>query len=239
MRRTLRTLVVTALKGGSGKTTVASHLALAAFWRGVDTLVVDIDPQHSISDLLAAREQAGPACIVSTGPKLLAAKFAAVGLGKQLMIIDTPAAMVEDVSEAIVLADYAVLVVRPTLLDISGLVRTYRMVRRLGKPCAVVVNQAPVPREGSEAPLVKRALKGLDYMGAPLAPVIVRSRNIYQTALERGLSAEETNDKAAAQDIAALWDFVWAEISATPDTAGVSPEMAQAAAILGSGEGPA
>jgi chromosome partitioning protein len=232
----LRTVVVTALKGGSGKTTVASHLALAAFWRGVDTLVVDIDPQHSISDLLAAREQPGPACIVSSGPKLLAAKFAAVGLGKQLMIIDTPAALIEDVSEAIVLADYAVLVVRPTLLDISGLVRTFRMVKRLGKPCVVVVNQAPVPREGSEAPLVKRALKGLDYMRAPLAPVIIRSRAIYQTALERGRSAEEMNDKSAARDIAALWDFVWTEISATPDAAGVSPEMAQAAAMLGSSD---
>jgi chromosome partitioning protein len=210
----LRTVAVIALKGGSGKTTVATHLALAAHLRGVDTLVVDIDPQRSAENILSARSETGPACIASTGAKLMAAQFAAIGLRKQLLIVDTPAGMVEDVSEAIVLADYAVLVVRPTLIDLSGLARTFMMVRRLGKPATVVVNQAPTAREGVEPPLVKRALRGLEYMQAPVAPVIVRSRSIYQTALETGRSAEESSDTAAAEEIAALWAFVDAEIAA-------------------------
>ena len=58
--------------------------------------------------------------MISTGATLMAAQFAAVGLKKQLMIIDTPAGAVEDVSEAVVLADLAVLVVRPTLLGPLG-----------------------------------------------------------------------------------------------------------------------
>jgi chromosome partitioning protein len=157
----LRTIAVISLKGGSGKTTVATHLALAAHLRGVDTLVVDIDPQHSVQDVLGARQDPGPSCITSTGAKLLAAQFAAVGLKKELMILDTPAGALEEVSEAIVLADFAVMVVRPTLLDIAGLVRTLRMVRQLGKPATVVVNQAPPQRENVEPPLVRRALRGL------------------------------------------------------------------------------
>jgi chromosome partitioning protein len=212
----LRTVAVIALKGGSGKTTVAAHLALAAHRRGVETMVVDMDPQHSARDVLSAREEPGPACVLSTGPKLLAAKFAAVGLHKQLLIVDTPAGAVEDVSEAVVLADYVVLVVRPTLMDIAGLVRSLQVVRRLGKPSTVVVNQAPVPREAIEAPLVKRALRGLEYMQAPIAPVIVRARAIYQTSLERGRSAEESSDKAAAREIAALWAYVESQIDALP-----------------------
>ena len=63
----MRTVAVIALKGGSGKTTVATHLALAAHLRGVDTLVVDIDPQRSAENILSARMQTGPACIASTG----------------------------------------------------------------------------------------------------------------------------------------------------------------------------
>jgi chromosome partitioning protein len=109
------------------------------------------------------------------------------------------------------------MVVRPTLLDIAGLVRTYQMVRRLGKPATVVVNQAPVAREKVEAPLVKRALLGLDYMQAPVAPVIVRNRSVYQTALERGRSAEEMTDKAAAAEIAALWDFIESALAPPPE----------------------
>ena len=150
-----------ALKGGSGKTTVATHLALAAHLRGLKTLLVD-----------------------------------------------TAAGAVEDVSEAIVLADAAVMVVRPTLLDIAALARTLAIVRRLRKPSTVVVNQAPVAREGVEAPVVKRALRALEYMRLPIAPVILRSRSVYQTAVETGRSAEEMADQAAASEVAALWDYI-------------------------------
>jgi len=114
----LRTIAVIALKGGSGKTTVAMQMALAAHWRGHDVMVVDIDPQHSAHDILSAREEPGPGCVVSTGPKLLSAKFAAMGLNKDLLFVDTPAGAIEEVTEAIVLADYVILIVRPTLLDI-------------------------------------------------------------------------------------------------------------------------
>src|SRR5436190_668063 len=95
---TLRTIAVISLKGGSGKTTVATHLALAAHRRGLDTLVADIDPQLSAQQILSAREEPGPQCLAVTGAKLLSAQFAAVGLGKDLLIIDTQAGAVEDVS---------------------------------------------------------------------------------------------------------------------------------------------
>jgi chromosome partitioning protein len=201
-------LAVIALKGGSGKTTVAAHLALAAHLRGLDTLVVDIDPQASSHQVLSARVGPGPECLTSTAGRLMAAQLAAVGLKKDLLIIDTPAGAVEDVSEAIVLADAAVMVVRPTLLDIAALARTLALVRRLRKPSTVVVNQAPVAREGVEAPVVRRALRALEYMRLPVAPVIVRSRAIYQTAIETGRSAEEMADQAAVREIASLWDYV-------------------------------
>jgi chromosome partitioning protein len=213
----LRTVAVIALKGGSGKTTVATHLALAAHLRGVDTQVVDIDPQRSAENILSARRGAGPRCVIGSGLTLMAAQFAALGLHKRLMIIDTPAGAVEDVSEAIVLADFTVLVVRPTLIDLSGLARSLLMVRRLGKPSTVVMNQAPFARENIEPPLVKRALRGLDYMKAPVAPVILRARSIYQTALETGRSVEETTDAAAAKEVAALWAFIEGEITTGPN----------------------
>lgn len=204
----LKTLAVIALKGGSGKTTVATHLALAAYRRGLDTLLVDTDPQFSARDILSARESPGPAWVESSGRNVLAAQFAALAERKDLLIVDTPAGVVETVSEAIVVADFVLMVARPTLIDLSGLARTLMLVRRLGKANAVVVNQAPVARENVEAPLVKRAMKGLDYMKVDVAPAILRSRAMYQVALERGRSVEEGTDHHAAREIAALWDYV-------------------------------
>jgi chromosome partitioning protein len=215
----LRTLAVIALKGGSGKTTVATHLALAAHLRGVATLVADVDPQRSAQNILASRVASGPDCVATTGASLLSTQFAAVGLKKQLLVVDTPAGMVEDVTEAVVLADLCVMVVRPTLIDLSGLARTLTLVRRLAKPAIVVMNQAPTAREGVEPPLVARALRGLDYMQVVTAPTILRSRTIYQTALETGRSAEESGETAAATEVAALWTYVEAtlEVAAEDD----------------------
>ena len=47
-----------------------------------------------------------------------------------------------------------------------------------------------------------------------MAPVVLRSRTVYQTALETGRSAEEMPDKAAAREAAALWDFVQGRLAA-------------------------
>jgi chromosome partitioning protein len=205
----LRTIAVIALKGGSGKTTVATHLALAAYLRGLDVLVADSDPQGSAKDVLGMREGEGPQCVPTpTGPKLLAAQFDAARRQRDLLIVDTTAAVIDDVGEAVVLSDLCILVVRPTMLDLTGLVRTLLLVRKMRKPAVVVMNQAPVPRESVEAPVVKRMRRGLDYMRAPMAPMVLRQRSAYQTSLERGRSVEETHDPAAAKEVSALWSFV-------------------------------
>jgi len=204
----MRTVAVVALKGGSGKTTIAAHLALAAHLRGLKVLVADTDPQRSTMEVLGARATPGPETLAASGAGLLAAKFGAERTGKDLMIVDTAAGALEDASEALVLADFAVVVVRPTLLDLHALARTMTLVSRLKKPFTVVVNQAQPAREGVEAPQVVRAMKALSYMRVSIAPVIVRARTIYQTALETGRTAEELQDAAAAREMAALWDYV-------------------------------
>lgn len=204
----MRTIAVIALKGGSGKTTVATHIALAAHLRGLKALVADIDPQRSASEILKARGAGAPHSVSTDGAGLFAAQIAAVGADIDAMVIDTAAGAVEEVGQAIVLADLSLLVVRPTLLDIAATVRTVDIVRRLRKPILVVVNQAPVPRDGVEPPTVKRALKALEFMRLPIAPAILRSRAIYQTALETGRSAEETLDVNATREVAELWAFI-------------------------------
>lgn len=219
----MHTIAVIALKGGSGKTTIATHLALAAYLRGVPTTVIDIDPQHSASDILSAREQAGPDRVLTSGRGLLAAQIEALRGQSRLVVIDTPAGAIDELGQALAVADFAVLVVRPTLIDLAGLARTLKIVRQLKKPSIVVLNQAPVAREAIEPPLVQRALRALAYMNAAVAPSIVRSRSIYQTALERGRSAEEMGDRAAIREIGELWQFIEAQLPAR----GVGPAPAR------------
>jgi chromosome partitioning protein len=204
----LRTIAVIALKGGSGKTTMATHMALAAHMRGFSTFVADIDPQRSASEVLQAREGDGPRWVSTSGSELFATQMSAASSGVDAMVIDTAAGAVEDLMHAIVLADLSLLVVRPTLLDLSAAARTVSVVRRVKKASLIVVNQAPVARDGVEPPVVKRALRALEYMRLMVAPSIIRTRSVYQTALEVGRSAEEAADANAAREIEELWAFV-------------------------------
>ncbi len=73
----MRTIAVIARKGGAGKTTVATQLALAAHLRGYVTLLADIDPQRSSTQVMAARAGAGPDCADTSGSRLAALQMSA------------------------------------------------------------------------------------------------------------------------------------------------------------------
>jgi chromosome partitioning protein len=203
----MRTLAVIARKGGSGKTTVAINLAIAAHRRGLNTLLADSDPQRSAVDVLKGRRAIdGPAVVETVSLRLCALQASSVRAGIDAFVIDTPAGEVEELAHAIVLADVSVLVIRPTLLDFAALLRTLQVVRQLRKRAVVVLNQAPPTRAGVEPPAVRKALEVLRLLRLPASPVILRTRAVYQAALERGCSAEEqTGDVAAAKEIDDLW----------------------------------
>ena len=203
----MRTIAIIARKGGSGKTTVALNLAIAAHRRGLTAVVADSDPQRSSVDLMR-RRQGGPLVVETSGRDLFSLQAASVRNGVDTLIIDTPAAQEADLSNAIVLADLSLFVVRPTLVDFYSLARTLRVARHLHKPSLVVLNQAPYQRGGVEPPAVRNALAALELMRLPVSPAILRMRAAYPSALARGCSAEEYSDEAAASEIEQLWSNV-------------------------------
>jgi len=87
----MRTIAVIARKGGSGKTTLATHLALAGHLRGRSVVLADADPQRSSTETLRLRTAPGPRVIETSGPKLFALKVASMREGADLLVIDTPA----------------------------------------------------------------------------------------------------------------------------------------------------
>jgi chromosome partitioning protein len=205
----MRTIAVIARKGGSGKTTVAVHMAIAAHLRGRRVLLGDADPQRSSSVVLKARRGPGPHVVETSGPKLFALQVSALRSEVDAFLIDTAAGAEEDVAHAIVLADLSLLVIRPTFLDFAAAIRTAEVLRRLHKPGVIVLNQAPVSRGGAEPPLVKKAHEALRMMRLPVAPTILRSRAAYQSALETGCSVEELGATSpAAEEVSQLWSFV-------------------------------
>ena len=70
----MRTIAVVSMKGGSGKTTVAAHVAAAAAHQGRRVALLDTDPQQSASRWGDRRDAAVPV-VLTVPPSRLAAEL--------------------------------------------------------------------------------------------------------------------------------------------------------------------
>src|SRR4051794_14631134 len=120
----MKTIAVIARKGGSGKTTVAVNLAIAAHRRAWRARLVDTDPQGSAVEVLKVRKRSGPQIVQMSGEELFELERDGAEGPVDITILDTPAASEDAIGHAIALASLSLLVVRPTFLDLAATLQT-------------------------------------------------------------------------------------------------------------------
>ena len=129
--------------------------------------------------------------------------------GADLLVIDTPAAAIDEIAHAIAVSTLAIIVVRPTFLDLATTLQTAQILRSLRKPGLILLNQAQPARAGVEASSVLRAQEALQLIRLPVVPTPLRSRVAYQLALSSGRSVQEYEpDGAASQEVHRAWSFI-------------------------------
>jgi chromosome partitioning protein len=202
----MKTLAILSRKGGAGKTTLALHLAVQAVAGGRRVALVDADPQRSAADWWRTREADAPELVEVDPGDLAAVVRAAEEAGFDLVVIDTRPSAEADAQEAAQVADLALVVVRPSILDLRAVNATVATVHAAGTPGLVVVNQAPPARGIAEAALTREALDALQGFGLPVATTIIHARAAFGAALIDGRAVLELEpDGKAAGEIAALW----------------------------------
>ena len=215
----MHTVVLATQKGGSGKSTLAIGLAVAAIEDEHRVPPIDTDQQGTVSNWGRRRTLAEPLieCVASRIEIERALRLAKRN-GITLAVIDTPATNNALSVSAIGAADLCLIPARPSPADIEAALPTLDVVRKLGKPFAFVLNQAP-PRgyRPSEATVA------LSAAGVLASPFIVQ-RNDHQDALGNGFAVTEFAPQAkAAEEIRRLWQWVWEKLSVQTIDHGSTP----------------
>jgi len=228
----MHTIAMVSRKGGTGKSTLAIGLAVAAMEAGHTVCVLEADPLGTVSNWRRRRTAAGPTVeTVHDGYALFHRVPELARRGVTLTIVDTAGGWSDACSGALAAADFCLIPVRPSPADIEAAAPALAAVRESGKPFAFVLNQvqARSARLNAAAGSLGERAVALKIANVLALPAIVL-RNDQQDALGLGLAVTEyaPGGKSAA-DIRRLWQWVWARLAPVAQPGAEAPADAPAA----------
>lgn len=219
------TIAVINSKGGVGKTTLAAALAARAARESGRVAMVDLDPQQSLAEWWNRRGTPDNPCIF-TGAEIAADAVEALRLdGWDWVFLDGPPSHLTILQEMLAAADFAMIPVKPSAIDLLATEDAVTYAREAGGRFVVVLNDVG-PREK----LAAKAREAFVRVGVPVAETEIMHRVSHITAMTVGKTGAEVNkgrDQTAAAEINALW----AEIKAA------AIKAAEAHKVLAQGAG--
>src|SRR3954469_6007937 len=200
----MRIIALASRKGGSGKTTIAAHLAVQAGRGGGGPAgLVDIDEQGELGGWWRERKDDTPALATVKVGDLEANLAELRKYGTAVAIIDTPPNLTGSIERVISTADLVLIPARPSPPDLRAVAATVDMAKGAGKPFLFVVNGA-APR----ANITAEAVAALSEHGQ-VAPIILYQRTDYAVSMIDGRTVMELAPSSrSAHEVAELWKYV-------------------------------
>jgi len=204
------------IKGGSGKTTIATNLAVMRALDGSDVLLIDADDQETASDFTMLRNERAAAEATYTSIKLtgqavrtetlrLADKYAEI-------IIDTGGRDTTSQRAALTVADVLLVPFVPRSFDVWTLEKVGELVGEMrtanpGLRAYVFINRAdPSGRDNDEAAEALRDTDGLEFISTPIG-----TRKAFGNAAAQGLAVSELRpqDAKASLEVQTLFRYLY------------------------------
>jgi len=204
-------ITVGGIKGGTGKTTVATHLACIAAGQKADVLLVDADDQETSADFTAARKEDHPEAARFTCTKLtgrsVRTEIMELAPKYDHVIIDTGGRDTTSQRAALAVSDLLLVPCAPRSFDIWTLQKVAALIEEMraanpGLQAYAFLNKTDPEGQGTEneeAIELLQSLKALTFLNTPLG-----SRKAYAHAASQGLAVTELigaqrNPKAIAE----------------------------------------
>ena len=201
-------ITVATMKGGSGKSTVAS--CLAAHWQlaGRRPTVIDADPQRSIARLAARERALGGVTVVEDATEDVWKTARRLAAGGGPVIIDTPGFRSEATLACIAATDFLLVPVKPSPFDVDRMLDTLNVLIN-GVGSWRPMFRCLLTQTTRESVIAKHIRSELAEAGFPLLESEMTNRVAYAEAALWGATPNLIDrGGAAARDIAAIADEV-------------------------------
>lgn len=196
-------------KGGTGKSTLATNLAVWLTTQGRDTIIVDTDRQMTASNWVDRRNTTEGLPKVHCAEKHGNVFHAVRDLSQRYaeIIVDAGGRDSEELRTALVAAQIVYVPLRASQPDLETSVHMNELVTlarglNLTLEARLIISMAPTNPVINEAQQAKELLQELPAF--TLSKVIIRDRKIYRDAISEGRGVIELDNAKASSEIEAL-----------------------------------
>ena len=200
-------------KGGTGKTTLAVHLALAfAKLHNLKIAIIDTDPQGSLGKWFVVRteKKVSNENLTFKTASLWGAQYESKTLKKDhdIVIIDTPPKIESDARPSIEAADLVLIPMTPSHVDFWATEAIIDIAKKAEKKIFIQINRA-----NERSKLVKKTYEYINSINVKSTNTLIGHRQIYASSMGEGKTAVEKQRKSnAVEEIKKLSEQILLEL---------------------------
>lgn len=212
MSESMIVIAIVGQKGGTGKTTTAIGLAVAAAEAGQTAVIIDLDPQANAANWKDRRKVENPAVVSVPPSRLKQALEAAASHAADFVVIDTPGKSDSAAIEAARLANLVLVPLGPHIFHLETLPGLRDLLRVAGDKPALVVLNGLHPQATKQADEAKRMIAEL--FSFPVCPIHLSRLDIYAETQTTGSTPLEQEPKGkAALELKRLHSFISEQVN--------------------------
>ena len=208
-----KVITIAQQKGGTGKTTLAVHLALAFIkYHNLKIAIIDTDPQGSLGKWFMIREEKKLSNdnLTFKTASLWGAQYESKALKKDhdIVIIDTPPKIESDARPSIESADLVLIPMAASHVDFWATGAIVEIAKKANKKILIQIN-----RSSQRSKLISKTNDFIKSLNLSATKTIIGNRQIFASSMGEGKTAVEKQKKSnAVEEIKNLSEQILLEI---------------------------
>ena len=208
-----KVITISQQKGGTGKTTLAVHLALAFIkYHNLKVAIIDTDPQGSLGKwfMIRTEKKVSSENLTFKTASLWGAQYESKTLknDNDIVIIDTPPKIESDARPSIEAADLVLIPMAASHVDFWATGAIVDIAKKANKKILVQIN-----RSSQRSKLIEKTKDFIKSLDLSSTKTIIGNRQIYTSSMGEGKTAVEKQKKGnAVEEIKNLSNQILSEI---------------------------